>query len=384
MSKQPKKIVTNREDLKAEKPTETKTPVDISDDIGETTEKKLVDLNGIGPITAQKLNDFGYKTVIDLATARADEVAAEMKVTYTIAKGWVAQASEAALMKIKMVTATQRAAYKKKTVFYFKTGSPAFNKLLGGGIPTQAISGASGRFASGKTQIGNEIIIDCISNLFSCPKCHIKLAKDSKCPDCGSPAKQAKAVLIETEPDTFHLERLQQICTAKKIPEPNWDNLLLCPADQIPTAKAQFLQYKVVQHALEAGENIHLVVIDSFTAKFRAGYSRSEMLPIRAREFAEHFNLMEYLTAKYNLAFYVTCQVIAPPRPDQGLAAKVKYGDSFYPVGGDTLLHSVNNWIGLNQKKTELWEATLFDSSWMPRGHAEFVLTASGLKDGVL
>jgi DNA repair protein RadA len=380
-----KKLETNKEDLKKEKPTETKTPTDIAHDIMDTEkEKVLEDLSGVGPVTAQKLRDLGYRNIIDLATARADEVAAEMKtISYSIAKGWISQAQEASLGKLKMVTATQRDIYKKKTVFYFKTGSNAFNTLLGGGIPTQAISGASGRFASGKTQVGNEIIVDCISNLFTCPKCHTKQPKLSKCPDCGTTSKQAKAVLIETEPDTFHLDRLKQICSAKKIPEPNWDDLLLCPADQIPTAKAQFLQYKVVQKALEDGENIHLVVIDSFTAKFRAGYSRSEMLPIRAREFAEHFNLIEYLTAKYNIAFYLTCQVIAPPRPDQGLAAKVKFGDSFYPVGGDTLLHSVNNWIGLTQKKVELWEATLFDSSWMPRGHAEFVLTAKGLIDGI-
>jgi RecA/RadA recombinase len=107
------------------------------------------------------------------------------------------------------------------------------------------------------------------------------------------------------------------------------------------------------------------------------------MLPLRTRELAEHFNLMEFMAARYNVAWVLTCQCIAPPRPDQGLGAMVKFGDTFYPVGGDYLLHSVNTWIGLTQIKTDVWKATLFDNSYLPRGIAEFTITARGLIDGV-
>ena len=103
--------------------------------------------------------------------------------------------------------------------------------------------------------------------------------------------------------------------------------------------KAQFIQYKLIQKAIEAGENIHLVIIDSFNAKIRS-WSRTELLPIRARELAEHFNLIEYLACKYNIAWFITCQVIAPPRKEQGLQAIVKFASEYYPVGGDSLLHS--------------------------------------------
>jgi hypothetical protein len=107
------------------------------------------------------------------------------------------------------------------------------------------------------------------------------------------------------------------------------------------------------------------------------------MLPLRTREFGEHFTLIEYLTAKYNLCWYLTCQAMLPPRPDQGLQAKMKFGQEYYVVGGEYLLHSVNIWLALNQVKTELWQATLFDSSYLDRGTCNFMLCKRGLMDEV-
>jgi len=355
----PKKLETTVEDAKKERSTEEKTPSDTEEDLGTNGGeiKRLEDLNGIGPKTAEKLRELGY-SVVGLATGRADEVAQVMKVSYAVAKGWCMQAQEAVLAKMTMKKATDQDKEKKAKQLFIVTGAKEFNNMLSGGIPTMSITGLTGRLASGKTQIVFEAIVDCLGRL------------------------KEKAVFIETEPDTFHLDRLKEIARLKGL-ECNWDDLYVCEANQVPTAKSQFLQYKVVQKALEKGENIRLVVVDSFNAKFRAGWSRSEMLPIRTREFAEHFNLIEYLAAKYNIAWLLTFQVIAPPRPDQGLAMKVKFVDNYYPVGGDFVLHSVNNWIALQQVKSELWEGSLFDSSHVKRGSCYFIITASGLKDGI-
>lgn len=353
----PVKLKTSFEDIGKEKSTHRKTPANHEADLGKLTIKRLEDLNGIGPVTATKLRDLGY-SVIALATARADEVGAQMKISFSVAKGWVMQAQEVALAKMVVKTANEHDKEKKSKQLFMLTGSTDFNKMIGGGIPTMSITGLTGRLSSGKTQICFDAAVDCLGRL------------------------KKKVTFIETEPDTFHLDRLKEIANYRKL-NCNWDDLLICEASQIPTAKAQFLQYRVVKKMLEKGEDIKLVIIDSFNAKFRAGWSRSEMLPIRSREIAEHVNLMEYLAAKYNIAWLITCQAIAPPRPDQGLRMKVKFADQYYPVGGDTLLHSVNNWIGLKQIKTILWQASLFDSSHIARGSCYFMLTPSGLKNGV-
>lgn len=364
----PKKIEVSSEEISKEKRTESKTPTDHELDLKENRIKRLEDLNGIGPRTAEKLRDLGY-TVLGLATGRADEVASQMQnVSYSVAKGWVMQAQQAILPDMTMKSSVDYDKEKKLKQLFIHTGSTDFNMLIagdsehaikcGGGIPTMSITGLTGRLSSGKTQICFDAAVDCIG----------RLNKD--------------VVFIETEPDTFHLDRLKEISKHKKL-DCDWNKLIVCGADKIPTVKAQFLYYKKIQKLLEKGQEINLVIIDSFNARLRAGWSRSEMLPIRSREIAEHINLMEYLAAKYNIAWLITCQSIAPPRPDQGLAAKVKFADSYYPVGGDTLLHSVNNWVGLNQIKTELWKAALFDSSHVRRGSCNFLLTSGGLANGV-
>jgi RecA/RadA recombinase len=382
---QPEENLTiNDEDRKAEKPTENKGPTEMKKDLGKVAPKELTDLMGIGPKAAEKLRELcGISDMEELATSRPDEIAAQMKVTFTVAKGWVSQAQEALLPIMELTSAVQEEAYKNARVLQFKTGSPKFNSILGGGVTTMAITGTSGRLASGKSVIGEDIIIDAIHNHYTCPKDGRKLNKNEKCPECGNLAKPVEAVMIETEPDTFHLSRLQDMAKAKKYMDMDWSRLIVVGARKVATIKSQFLWYKAIKHAIDSGRNIRLVVIDSFNAKIRAGWSKSEMLPVRSRELAEHFNLMEWMAARYNLAWYITCQVIAPPRPDQGLGAKVKFTDTYYPVGGDTLLHSVNQWVALTQVKSGMWTAQIFDSSYLPRNEANFIIDKSGLLDAV-
>lgn len=362
---------TELEDLKKLKPTDEKTVSDHDRDVEDTTPptvpgqiKKIENLPGVGPKVAEQFKNLGY-TLQAIATGRADEIAAETGVSFMQAKTWVMAAQEALMATMKLMSAKDFDVKKKGKQQFIRTGSGKFNTLIGGGIATMSTTGISGRFSTGKTQICNEAVVDCIGRL------------------------HRYAVYIETEPNTFNLDRLKQIAKAKKL-ECDWDMLYICEADQIPTAKAQFLQYKLVQRACEGNEakgikpvDIGLVVVDSFTAKFRPGYSRREMLPVRTREFTEHFLLIDYLASRYNQAWLLTCQVIGAPDPGQGLGIKMKTGDSFYPVGGEYLLHSVNTWISLQQIKTELWKAVLYDSSYLPRGSADFVLGSTGLSDGV-
>jgi len=339
------------------KPTDDMTPTDYEEEVETKDIKRLEDLKGVGPKTANKLRDLGY-SVVGLATARADEVSAEMKVSFNIAKGWIMEAQEAVLSKMVLKTANQVTKERKEKIQYIQTGSSDFNKLIGGGIATGATTGISGRFSTGKTQIIFEAIVDCV--------CRLK----------------RKAVYIETEPNTFHSCRLEEIAKGKGYTI-NLDDVIVCEAEQIPTAKAQYLQYKIIQKALENGENIGLVCVDSFTAKFRPGYSRREMLPVRTREFTEHFLLIDYIASKYNVAWILSCQVIGCPDPGATLAIKMKTGDSFYPIGGEYLLHSVTTWISLQQIKTELYEAIIFDSSYLPRGKCNFSITEGGIRNEV-
>ncbi len=391
----------------------------IDEEDEDCSVKRLEDISGIGPAAAAKLRLLGY-TVMGLATARPDVVAGEMGISQTIAKVWCSVARDAALAKMDVYTAEEYDEEQKAKQIHIKTGSNEFNLMLDGGIPTMSITGSSARFSSGKTQIEYDAILDVLANIIVCskPKCRCKLEKlgekckevDKKGHACEGIGVHAKAALIETEPDTFHLSRLQQIARERGWMNIIWKNLYIFPAKQIPTAKAQFLQYKVIQRLLEGTaakpaieekhnaqglitqrgqkavegkepEPIIFVAIDSMNAKFRDGWSDSQNLPLRTRELAAHFSLMEYLASTYNVAFYLTHQVIAPVRPEQGLKMKVKFLDEFYPVGGDFILHSVNNWIALASVGGDVEEAYLYDSSYLPKSNCYFKLTAKGLVD---
>lgn len=377
--KDPKKL-ENGSKIK-DKPTDEKTPSNHEEDVtnGSGEMKRLEDLKGIGAVTANRLRELGY-TLVGIATGRADEIAAEMKISFVVAKGWVMSAQEAILAKMVLKTATEQDREKKLKQQFIPTGSSKFNELLNGGFATMATTGLSGRFSTGKTQVIFDGLVECLAHLHRCPDCLRGLTLDATCPKCKKKAVPVEAAYIETEPNTFHLDRLKQIARLKKV-DPDWDRLFICDADQIPTAKAQFLQYKVIQKALEGGSKIAMVGIDSFTAKFRPGYSRREMLPVRTREFTEHFLLIDYLAAKYNVAWVLSCQVIGAPDPGQQHGGTMKTGDiaGFYPVGGEYLLHSVNAWLGFQQVKTELWKATLYDSSYLPRQSRDFMLAPAGI-----
>ena len=189
---------------------------------------ELTKIAGIGTVTATHLFDKGYD-VEAIATCRADELKEEMGVTFTVAKGWIMEAQNLVVADMKLMKAKDYASMKKEKQFFFKTGSTNLNDLLGGGVATWAITGATGRLASGKSQIANDIVVDALRiDNYTCPKCYIKLPKNTKCPHCDADAKPIVVVYIETEPDTFHLERLIEIATKRNI-TCNWDNLYVCP-----------------------------------------------------------------------------------------------------------------------------------------------------------
>jgi hypothetical protein len=129
--------------------------------------KRLEDISGIGPAAAAKLRLLGY-SVMGLATARPDVVAAEMGVSQTIAKVWCSVARDAALAKMDVYTAEEYDDEQTKKQIHIKTGSSEFNDMLNGGIPTMSITGTSARFSSGKTQIEYDGILDVLANIIVC------------------------------------------------------------------------------------------------------------------------------------------------------------------------------------------------------------------------
>ncbi|BAD86088.1 RadA/Rad51 recombinase [Thermococcus kodakarensis KOD1] len=122
-----------------------------SSDKQSKPEKKisaLEDLPGVGPATAEKLREAGYDTIEAIAVASP----LELKEIAGISEGAALKIIQAAREAANIGTFMRADEYMKRrtTIGKISTGSKALDKLLGGGIETQAITEVFGEFGSGK------------------------------------------------------------------------------------------------------------------------------------------------------------------------------------------------------------------------------------------
>jgi DNA repair protein RadA len=257
---------------------------------------------------------------------------------------------------VELKTAQEIQELRSSRIQHFSTFSSSLDSILGGGIPTDAITAVAGEFGVGKTQLAHQLILSCIK-------------------------AGRKAVYIETEPSTFSPERLLQMARAAEVKLDLSKDVLAIPANFIPDPARQYLAYVRVDKYCQEGNDVGLLVVDSFSAKFRQYYQKREQLPDRAREEARHLGFLQYLASRYNMAILVTIQVMGIPDTSAQLVSKVKVGESKMPVGGDVMLHGATHWLFLSHVKSKLWKAELFDSPYLPRAEAFFVITEEGIRD---
>ncbi|WP_297535210.1 DNA repair and recombination protein RadA, partial [Thermococcus sp.] len=155
--------------------------------------KTLEDLPGVGPATAEKLREAGYDTIEAIAVASP----LELKEIAGISEGAALKIIQAAREAANIGTFMRADEYmeKRRTIGKISTGSKALDKLLGGGIETQAITEVFGEFGSGKTQLAHTLAV-----------------MVQKPPEEGGLG--GSVIWIDTE-NTFRPERIRQIAEAR-------------------------------------------------------------------------------------------------------------------------------------------------------------------------
>lgn len=343
MEKEELSIEEELEEMKQEEQDDTAIEIKIS--TKALKNPTLSDLPGVGAATAQKLKEAGFDTVMSIAVATPGEIVDASGITEAIARKMINAARESLDMGFQSGEELLR---KREKVMRISTTSKEFDKLLGGGFETGSIIECFGEFGSGKTQIGNTLAVS------------VQKADPT-----------AVVVYIDTE-NTFRPERIQQLAKGMDLdPKQVLNNIKVARAYN---SDHQMLLVERIEDLIAREKlNVRLVIIDSLTAHFRAEFIGRGTLAERQQKLNKHMHILLKIADTYNLAVYVTNQVMA--RPD------VFFGDPTQAIGGHIVAHASTFRIYLRKGKKGSRVAKLIDSPSLPEGECGFYVTEQGLKD---
>ncbi|MFW6383619.1 MAG: DNA repair and recombination protein RadA [Nanoarchaeota archaeon] len=310
-------------------------------------EKTIMDLPGVGAATADKLSAVGYSDLLSVAVASPGEVVDATGISESAARKMINSAREALEMGFEDGDAIMK---KRETIERIPTGSKTFDELIGGGFETGAISEVFSEFGGGKTQIA-----------------HLLSANIHKMEN----EKEPVAVYIDTE-NTFRPERIKQLAVGSGI-DPDFALKQIKVARAYNSDHQMLLSEKVEELIKEKNLNVKLIVVDSLTAHFRAEFIGRGTLAERQQKLNRHMHTLLRLADKYNIAIYVTNQVMS--KPDQF------FGDPTAAIGGHIVAHASTFRIYLRKGKKGCRVAKLVDSPNMPDGECSFFVTEEGLKE---
>jgi DNA repair protein RadA len=313
----------------------------------EKAVRELEDLPGIGPTTAEKLRASGIDSLEKVATSFPASLSEISGINAEAAKKAIDAAREATTLDYETAKTILK---RREEVGLISTGSKDLNEMIGGGVETDAITEVYGRFASGKTQVGFQLAVE------------VQLPRKEG-------GLEGATLFIDTE-GTFRPERIVSI--AKKLgvdPEKALENIIvvrtLTTDQQILTAERAD---KLIQE-----KNIKLIIVDSLTSLFRAEFLGRGALNERQQKLNSHIHRLAMLAHKYNLAVYVTNQVMDNPG--------MLFGDPTTPIGGNILAHAATTMLYLRKSKEEKRIVRLVDSPLKQEGECIIKITPEGIKD---
>ncbi len=317
--------------------------------------KTLEDLPGVGPATAEKLREAGYDSIEAIAVASP----MELKEIAGISEGAALKIIQAAREAANIGTFMRADEYmeRRESIGKISTGSKSLDKLIGGGVETQAITEVFGEFGSGKTQLAHTLAV------------MVQLPEEEG-------GLHGSVIWIDTE-NTFRPERIRQIAENRGLdPDEALRNIYVARAfnsnhQMLLIEKAE----EIIKEKAETERPVKLLVVDSLMAHFRSEYvGRGGTLAERQQKLAKHLADLHRIADLYDVAVFVTNQVQAKP-------------DAFFgdpptrPVGGHILAHSATLRIYLRKGKAGKRVARLIDSPHLPEGEAIFRITEKGAED---
>ena len=305
------------------------------------------DIPGVGPATAEKLKELGFRTVESLATATVREV-----VPAGIGEKQAAKIISEARNSIALTfVRADELMRMKENVLRLGTGSKALDELIGGGLESQTITEFYGEYGVGKSIL-----------------CH-QLAVNVQLPP-GQGGLDGSALYLDTE-QTFRPEWIVRMSNALGIdPEKAAQRIIYSEAYN---SDHQMLLLEKADQIIKEN-NVRLIIIDSLTSHFRSEYLGREMLAERQQKLNNHMHRMIRLARSFNAVAVVTNQVMS--RPDAFFANSVD------PVGGHIVAHTSHTRVFIRRAASgPIRIARLVSSPYLPEGERLFKVTEEGIID---
>ncbi|EET00637.1 DNA repair and recombination protein Rad51 [Giardia duodenalis] len=241
------------------------------------------------------------------------------------------------------ITALER----RQRIRRISTGCSDLDTLLGGGIESMAITEVFGEFRSGKTQLCHTIAVT-------------------------AQLDGSRVAYLDTE-GTFRPEKIGPIAERYKL-----DPTVTLSKIAYARAYTHEQQIELLAAAAEqmSEKKFALLIIDSLTALFRVDFTGRGELADRQQKLGQHLASLAKLADEFNIAIFVTNQVMA-----QVDGAAMFTADPKKPIGGHILAHASTTRLYLRKGRGNNRVAKIYDSPSLPEAEATFAVGEQGVCD---
>ena len=307
----------------------------------------ITNLKGVGPTTVSRLKEAGFTTIESIAVTPTKELIEKTGISDDVATKLMQNVRE--ILGLELMSAAELFD-KRQSAKRITTASKNLDRLLGGGIETQAITEFIGEYGTGKSQICMQLCITA-----------------QQPPEHGGLG--GKVLFIDTE-GTFAPQRINDVAKARELDSrKTLENIIYA---RCYNSDHQMLIVDKASKIIEE-DKVKLIVVDSLISHFRGEYVGREMLSERQQKLNQHIHKLLRLAEFYNCAVVVTNQIQSNPT--------AFFGDPNRPAGGNIVAHASTHRIYIRKGKANTRIAHVIDSPYLPGNETRFAITAMGIED---
>lgn len=271
------------------------------------------DIDGVGPATKHQLKEGGIESLDELADATLEDFE-----DISIGENKATRLMNKAKQNTVIIQTGDEVTQEYDSKEHISTGMDVLDEVLNGGWEEGYVIALPGEAGTGKTQV-------CFQSMVSAVE------------QTGAPA-----IYIETERGRYRDDRLDKLASE--------DNT----QKDIYRVKAYDLdqQKQAYRKIRDAFDEVSLIVIDSFTARFRLSdkFEDRGSLSQRSTEMAKHLTELERMAEELEVPILITAQVYSNPG---------QYGKSEYVYGGSLFMHTVGYFLHMQPSSGKMVNATL-------------------------